>query len=132
MVKTLIEYKGDLRCEIVHEPSGTKIITDAPKDNHGKGESFSPTDLCATSLGSCIATTMGIYAARHDIDLKGLRVTVEKHMSSDTPRRIVKLATEIWMPVPKNEALERITSTCPVHYSLHPDIEKPVVFHWKE
>ena len=132
MVKTLIEYKGELRCEIMHEPSGTKIVTDAPKDNHGKGESFSPTDLCATSLGSCMATTMGIYAARHNINLAGMRVEVTKEMAKDTPRRITKLITEIWMPVAQSAELERVALGCPVHHSLHPDVEKPVMFHWKD
>lgn len=132
MVKIAIAYKGDLRCEATHLPSGTTILTDAPVDNHGKGESFSPTDLTATSLGGCMATTMGIVAARHNIDLAGMRVEVVKEMSKDTPRRIVKLSTEIWVPVPENPALQQAALTCPVHRSLHPDVEKPVVFHWQK
>jgi len=132
MVKVGIEYTGDLHCVATHGPSGRSVETDAPVDNHGRGESFSPTDLVATALGACMATIMGIYAQRHNIDLKGMKIEVTKEMTATPPRRIAKLTTEIWFPpgVEKNEALERAALTCPVHGSLHPDVEKPVTFHY--
>jgi len=106
--------------------------TDAPVDNHGRGESFSPSDLLATGLGSCMMTIMGIYAARHGIDLTGTRVEVSKEMTQSGPRRIARLTTVIHFPagVEKSEPLERAALTCPVHESLHPEIEKPVTFHY--
>ncbi|MHA3770040.1 OsmC family protein [Verrucomicrobiota bacterium sgz303538] len=135
-VRIDIAYQGDLRCAATHAPSGTQIFTDAPVDNHGRGESFSPTDLVATALGTCMMTVMGIFAQRHEIDLKGATVTVEKEMVSSPVRRIAKLTTEIRMPIPANhpqrEALERAALTCPVHQSLLPDVEKPVRFIWAE
>jgi putative redox protein len=132
MVKIGIEYGGDLHCTATHGPSGRVLETDAPVDNHGRGESFSPTDLVATGLGACMATVMGIYASRHEIDLRGMRVEVSKEMTQTAPRRISRLTTEIWFPagVEKNEVLERAALTCPVHQSLHPEVEKPVVFHY--
>jgi putative redox protein len=127
-------YRGELRCEATHGPSRTKLFTDAPVDNHGKGESFSPTDLVATALGACMLTIMGIYAKRHQIDLTGTTVTVLKDMAQVPVRRIAKLTTEIRVPIskdhPHREALERAAFTCPVHQSLHPDVEKPVMFVW--
>jgi putative redox protein len=127
-------YRGELRCEATHGPSRTKLYTDAPVDNHGKGESFSPTDLVATALGACMLTIMGIYAKRHEIDLTGTTVTVLKEMAQAPVRRIAKLTTEIRVPIskdhPHREALERAAFTCPVHQSLHPDVEKPVTFVW--
>ncbi len=134
MVTIQTTYLGDLRCEAVHGPSGTHLHTDAPKDNHGKGESFSPTDLVATALGSCILTVMGIAARSMNVDLTGARVTVEKHMASAPVRRIARLVTHIHMPaklpLDQMHTLEHIAHTCPVHQSLHPDIEKPVTFTW--
>lgn len=131
-----IRYTGDLHCEAVHEPSGVTLHTDAPVDNHGKGETFSPTDLVATALGTCMATLMGIAAARHDIDLRGMTVTVTKEMSSDSPRRIARLTTTLRIPLPgdhpKRTLLENAALTCPVHHSLHPDIDKPVEFLWEQ
>jgi putative redox protein len=136
MVKISLEYTGDLRCSATHGPSKQTLITDAPVDNHGKGESFSPTDLVATALGACMATVMGIVAERHKIDLKGMKIEVSKEMSQDSPRRIVKLPTDIWMPIskahPQRELLEKTALGCPVHHSLDPRIEKPIVFHWRE
>ena len=134
MVKSTIEYEGGLHCTAIHRPSGSKLDTDAPVDNQGRGESFSPTDLVGVALGTCMATIMGIYAQRHGIPLKGMKLEVTKEMSTSTPRRIARLATEIWLPpnVDKDPNLERAALTCPVHHSLHPDIEKPVVFHWRE
>lgn len=136
MVKITGEYQGDLHCMAVHEPSGNGLATDAPKDNQGKGEAFSPTDLTATSLATCIATTMAMVARRHGVELKGLRFEVTKEMSADAPRRIIRLATQLWLPVRKTDEmaklLEHAAHHCPVHQSLHPQIEKPVVFHWAE
>jgi len=130
MVNIEINYQGQLRCSATHGPSGCEIATDAPVDNHGRGESFSPTDLVATALSSCIATIMGIYANKHDIDLTGLKIEVEKHMSTDSPRRIVRLPLTIRMPASIGEdhraALEKVAAHCPVHHSILPDIEVPV------
>jgi putative redox protein len=129
-----IVYQGQLRCQATHAPSGTQFFTDAPVDNHGKGESFSPTDLVATALGTCMLTTMGIFAERHQIDLTGSSVTVLKEMVQTPVRRIARLTTELRLTVskdhPHREALERTALTCPVHQSLHPDVEKPVTFIW--
>jgi uncharacterized OsmC-like protein len=134
MVTISIRYEGSLRCEAVHGPSGQTLFTDAPVDNHGKGESFSPTDLVATALGSCMATIMGIVADRHKLDLAGMKIEVTKEMSADAPRRIARLATMIDVPLPADhpdrELLERAALTCPVHQSLHPEIEKPLEFRW--
>ena len=134
MIQIDIEYAGTLRCSAVHVPSSQTLITDAPVDNHGKGESFSPTDLVATALGTCMATIMGIFAQRHEIDLRGMKITVTKEMTTSPVRRIARLASEIRVPLPtthpQREALERAALTCPVHGSLHPDVEKPVRFVW--
>ena len=134
MVKIAIEYTGGLHCAATHGPSGRSLETDAPVDNHGRGESFSPTDLVATALGACMATVMGIYAERHGIDLAGMRIEVGKEMTQTPPRRIARLTTEIRFPagVQKDAALERAALTCPVHASLHPEVEKPVTFHYAE
>ncbi|HWL50917.1 MAG TPA: OsmC family protein [Chthoniobacteraceae bacterium] len=130
MVNIEIEYTGELHCNAKHGPSGATVATDAPVDNHGRGESFSPTDLLATGLGACMATIMGIYASRHEIDLTGMRISVTKEMTQSAPRRIAKLTTTIHLPagIEKSDALERAALTCPAHQSLHPDIEKPVNF----
>ena len=134
MVKIDIRYDGELRCAATHGPSGQILQTDAPVDNHGRGESFSPTDLVATALGSCMATIMGIVAGRHQLDLRGMEIEVAKVMSADTPRRIAKLETTIKVPLPPDHPqrvlLENAALTCPVHKSLHPDMEKPVDFRW--
>jgi putative redox protein len=108
------------------------LVTDAPVDNHGKGESFSPTDLVATALGACIPTIMGIVAEREKIDLTGMRITVQKEMSAEPPRRIAKLATRIVMPKGLTEQqrakLEKAAYTCPVHQTLHGNVELPIEF----
>jgi putative redox protein len=134
MVEIQLAYSGELRCSAVHGPSGKTLITDAPVDNHGKGESFSPTDLVATALGSCMMTVMGIVAERKQLNLSGMKVRVEKHMSADSPRRIVKLPVVIVMPLPSDHPeralLEAAALGCPVHHSLHAGIEKPVSFEW--
>jgi putative redox protein len=130
-----VTYEGGLRTRATHGPSGNSVVTDAPVDNHGRGESFSPTDLVATALGTCMATVMGIFAERHAIDLRGMRVTVKKEMTQTPVRRIGRLTSEIRIPQPAEHphraALERAALTCPVHASLHPDVEKPVTFLWE-
>ena len=134
MVKITGEYQGDLHCTAIHGPSGTVLNTDAPKDNQGRGAAFSPTDLTATSLATCIATTMAIVARKHGLELNGLRYEVTKEMSTEGPRRIVRLATQLWMPIPVTHPLAKtlaaVAQNCPVHHSLHPSIERPVTFHW--
>lgn len=131
-----IVYEGQLGCEAIHGPSKTRLTTDAPVDNQGRGLSFSPTDLVATALGTCMLTTMGIFAQRHDIDLRGTTVTVLKEMTSVPPRRIARLTTEIRFALPGDHphrgALEKASLTCPVHMSLHPEVEKPIKFVWPE
>jgi len=118
----------------VHTPSGTALATDAPVDNQGRGESFSPTDLIATSLGTCMLTTMGIVARTLDFDLNGASVTVEKEMSTTPPRRIIRLSVAIRVPQTTNpenqQRLENAAHTCPVKRSIHPDIETPIEFVW--
>ena len=132
MVQIDVTYQGGLRCEATHGPSGRTLVTDAPLDNHGKGEGFSPTDLVATALGTCIPTIMGIVAEREKIDLTGLRITVQKVMSADPPRRIAKLETRIVMPKGLTEQqrakLERAAHTCPVHQTLHGKVDMPIEF----
>jgi putative redox protein len=132
VVRIEVAYRGDLRCEALHGPSGRALLTDAPTDNQGKGESFSPTDLVATALASCILTTMGIVAARHGIDLTGTTAAVEKHMVADPLRRIARLPVTIRFGKPLDDEqkrlLERTAHTCPVHRSLGPDVEKPIEF----
>ena len=132
MVQIDITYQGGLRCEAVHGPSGAKLVTDAPVDNQGKGESFSPTDLVATGLGVCIPTIMGIMAEREKIDLTGIRITVQKEMSAELPRRIAKLSVRIVMPRGLTEQqkakLERAAYTCPVHQTLQGNVEMPIEF----
>jgi putative redox protein len=132
MVQIDVTYQGGLRCEALHGPSGTKLVTDAPVDNQGKGESFSPTDLVATALGTCIATIMGIVAERQKIDLAGMRITVQKEMSAEPPRRIARLTARIQMPggldVQQKAKLERAAHTCPVHQTLHGNVELPIEF----
>jgi putative redox protein len=132
MVWIDVTYQGGLRCDAVHGPSGTKLVTDAPVDNHGKGESFSPTDLVATALGTCIATVMGIEAEREKINLAGMRISVEKEMSAEPPRRIAKLSARILMPHALDERqrakLEKAAHTCPVHQTLLGNVEMPIEF----
>ena len=134
MVRIQTEYQGDLHCVSVHTPSETALATDAPVDNQGRGESFSPTDLIATSLGTCMLTTMDIVARTLNFDLAGATATVEKEMSSTPPRKINRLTVEIRVPrttSPENQQrLENAAHTCPVKKSLHPDIETPIEFDW--
>ncbi len=133
-VSITVDYAGDLRCQATHGPSQKQLITDAPVDNHGKGESFSPTDLVATALATCMATVIGIKAQQKNLDLAGMKVSVEKHMSEDSPRRIVRLPITIDIPLPadhpERRLLEATALSCPVHQSVHPDIDKSVTFVW--
>tara|TARA_Y100001970_G_C13947712_1_gene706581 strand:+ start:401 stop:805 length:405 start_codon:yes stop_codon:yes gene_type:complete len=128
-----IIYKNNLRTEAEHIVSGEKIITDAPIDNNGKGEAFSPTDLIATALGSCIITIMGIVAQKHGIDLSETNASVKKEMSSN-PRRISEVIIDINMDknIEKKDRklLERAALACPVHKSLHPDLIKKIQFFY--
>lgn len=135
MVAIHIVYQGELRCALTHEPSGTVIHTDAPKDNHGKGESFSPTDLVAAALGSCMLTIMGITARKLGISIDGTQVSVMKEMVTTPVRRIGALKVVIDVPTAgldseQKKALEHAAFTCPVHESLHPDVAKPTEFRW--
>ena len=134
MVEIQIAYEGNLRTTAVHEPSGTQLITDAPKDNQGEGQSFSPTDLVATALGSCMLTIMGIAARNFKIDLTGATVRVLKEMATSPVRRIGKLTVEITVPRPTTEdeqrRLQDAAMQCPVHKSLHPDVQIPVSFRF--
>jgi putative redox protein len=135
MVEIQVEYQGALRCRAVHGPSGVELWTDAPVDNHGKGESFSPTDLVATSSGTCMLTIMGIAAAKHGWDLKGATATVVKHMLAEPVRRIGKLEVVLKVPGEFDErartTLERAAMTCPVHATLGAaGVELPVRFEW--
>ncbi|MDY3810758.1 OsmC family protein [Desulfovibrio sp. PG-178-WT-4] len=130
------KYLGDLRVECTHMQSGTKIITDAPVDNHGKGQAFSPTDLCATALGACAMTIIGLYAQNHGVDVTGAEMEITKSMSAD-PRRIGKVEVIFTMPDrPYSEkekiVMERAAHTCPVHLSLHPDVEQVFTFNWRQ
>jgi uncharacterized OsmC-like protein len=134
MVTLTSTYEGGLRCRAEHGPSGTTLLTDAPTDNHGKGESFSPTDLVAAALGACMMTIMGIVAERHGIDLAGMKVETVKEMTNQPPRRIASLRTRLTVPLPPDHpqraALELAAHSCPVHASLHPEVDAPVEFIW--
>jgi putative redox protein len=135
MVVITGRYTGDLRCEAVHGPSGNTLVTDAPVDNMGRGEAFSPTDLVATALGTCIVTTMAIFAQRRGIDFSSATFSVEKHMALEPVRRIGRLPVVIRMSATISAEhrvlLERAAHTCPVHKSLHPDIEAPITFAYE-
>jgi putative redox protein len=134
MVEITSTYQGQLRCTATHGPSANTLTTDAPKDNMGKGEAFSPTDLVATALATCILTTMGIVAQRNNLDITGATVKVTKEMVATPARRVGRLTATIH--VPKNfseedrQRLENAGRNCPVYKSLHPEIETPVTFVW--
>ncbi len=134
MVEVRVTYQGDLHTTAIHGPSGAKLETDAPVDNHGKGEEFSPTDLVGTAMGTCMLTIMGIFAKQKNIDIGGATAVVRKEMTSQHPRVIARLSTVIEVPLPADhpevEGLKAAALGCPVHRSLHPDVEKPVEFHW--
>ncbi len=126
-------YLGDLRTEMTHMQSGTKLVTDAPTDNHGKGESFSPTDLVAGALGSCMMTIMGIAAKTHGMNIDGTKLSITKVMSA-SPRRIGEIVIDVTFPMdyePKQRMiLENAAATCPVAHSLHPDTKQTIRFHY--
>lgn len=129
-----VTYTGDLRTKSVHLQSGNEIITDAPTDNNGKGEAFSPTDMVANSLATCMFTIMGIKANQMNINIEGSIASVTKIMQSE-PRKISKIIIEFDMNLSADEKtktiLERAALTCPVYLSLHPDIQKDVTFNWR-
>lgn len=133
-----IGYLGDLHCEAVHGLSGNRLVTDAPVDNGGKGEAFSPTDLAATALGTCLMTIIGLVAQRRGWDLTGTRVRVVKEMTAVPLRRIGALTVTISVPPGRVESesdralLERAADTCPVRQSLHPDVKVSMVFDYGE
>jgi putative redox protein len=134
MVEINVVYEGKLRCKSTHGPSGAVLLTDAPVDNHGQGASFSPTDLVATALGTCMLTVMGIAAERENLDLTGTTVRVVKEMATQPVRRIGKLTVEFTVPTPttavQQQKLYNTAMTCPVHKSLHPDVEMAIEFKW--
>ncbi len=138
MSTSKIKYLGGLSTEAVHLKSGKSILTDAPTDNNGKGEAFSPTDLTATSLGACAITVMSISAEKAGHEFAGSEISITKIMSAEAPRRITKVVAEFSLvSKPKltkeeQERYERVGRTCPVALSLHPDIEQEMVFNWKD
>jgi putative redox protein len=131
-------YEGQLHCRATHGPSKVELITDAPTDNGGRGASFSPTDLVATALGTCILTTMGIVAQRNGIDIDGTRVHVTKEMVAQPVRRIGALRVTVTFPADQSakmsaEDRKRVEAAglhCPVHRSLHPDVQAPIEFRY--
>jgi putative redox protein len=127
MVEVNVVYQGQLRCKATHGPSGVELLTDAPVDNQGQGASFSPTDLVGTALGTCMMTIMGMAAQRENLDLTGTKVEVIKEMATQPIRRIGKLTVVFTIPTPVTDVqrtkLQNAALTCPVHKSLHPDIE---------
>lgn len=122
-----------MHCALEHEPSGNRIATDAPVDNRGKGESFSPTDLMCSAMAACMETIMGIYAEDNNLDLSGTVITVGKMMSAN-PRRIARIETEISVPLPADNPHKQALADCvlgsPAMRSLHPDIEVPIQWNW--
>jgi putative redox protein len=125
---------GKTSCRAVHGPSGQELKTTAPKDNGGDGSTFSPTDLMATSRGTCVLTIMAMAGERRGLDLRGATVTVEKHMSADAPRRIARLPVRVKLPFrpsPEDQRLlEAAGHGCPVHRSIHPDIDSPITLEF--
>ncbi len=133
MATSKVTYLGELRTSSIHINSGSEIISDAPLDNNGKGEAFSPTDTVANALASCMFTVMGIKAREMDIDFSGSTAEVTKIMGTD-PRRITEIHVTFLIAINPDEKtktiLERTAMTCPVYYSLHPEIKKQVIFNW--
>lgn len=126
-------YLGGLRTECIHTASNNKIISDAPVDNHGKGEAFSPTDLCCSALGTCAMTIMAIEAQKLGKDIEGARMEITKHMAAN-PRRIAKVEISFHLPgsftLDEKRKLENAASSCPVCLSLGPDTEQAFIFNW--
>lgn len=134
MVTIKTKYLGDLRTENIHLQSGAKIVTDAPTDNRGKGQSFSPTDLLATSLGNCIMTIMGIKAMDNGIDITGTQLEITKIMASD-PRRVAEVVVEFFFPKKnytdeEKQLIESVAGKSPVPLSLHADLKQTIKFNW--
>jgi putative redox protein len=131
-----VVYQGDLHCLSTHGPSHATLVTDAPTDNGGKGDAFSPTDLVGTGLGTCVLTVMGLVAQRNKLDIAGARVRVTKEMAAAPLRRIARLNVVITMPKGRDytaddrRKLESATGTCPVKQSLHPDVQVNLSFVW--
>lgn len=134
MTTSIVRYLGELRTSSMHLQSGTEILTDAPTDNQGKGEAFSPTDMVTNSLATCMITIMAIKAREMDLELKGTTAEVTKIMAAE-PRRIAAIHINFEMNLVADDKtkiiLERAAMTCPVYHSLHPDIEKVITFNWK-
>lgn len=135
MVQIDLTYEGNLKTRAVHEPSGSVLATSAPKDNQGDGSSYSPTDLLATALGSCMLTLMGITARKHQLDITGTSIRVQKEMSPP-PRQVARLVVDIEIPKPVDASfrpqLENAALTCPVKLSINQGIDVPVTFRWKD
>jgi len=139
-VEIQVVYEGDLHCSATHGPSGNTLPTDAPVDNQGKGEAFSPTDLVATALATCVLTTMGIVARRNELDIAGTRARVTKEMVNTPVRRIGRLDLVVTFPAEKarklsatdRSKLEAAGHHCPVHQSLHPAVEAPITFIYED
>lgn len=131
-----ITYRGDLSCEVLHGPSSTTMLTDAPVDNQGEGRWFSPTDLVGVSMGSCMVTIMGIVARRNELDITGTRVSVHKEMIADPHRRIARLEVTIAVPKPLDDRARRLmmqaAESCPVKRSLDPKVEVDLRFEWTD
>lgn len=136
MVEAFVTYEGGFRCSVIHEPSGNLIQTDAPKDNMGKGETFSPTDLFATSLGVCGITTIAIKMKDAEINFTGTKVRVEKHMTSEPPRKIAKINIEysfpIGIPEKYKQTIIKIAESCPVALSMSDEVKKVYVYNFPE
>lgn len=134
MVEIEIFYEGQLSTRCIHKDSKAEIVTDAPKDNHGRGLMFSPTDLVAAALGSCVLTIMGIVANKLKVDISGAKIFIKKEMQAAPSRRIGKLTVVFHCPQvfsPEITAqLEKASMHCPVHHSLHPDIVQEYEYHW--
>lgn len=134
MAKIAIFYTGNLSTRCVHRENQSEIITDAPKDNQGRGEMFSPTDLLATALGSCVLTLMGIMANNLKVDISGAKAEVDKEMAKQPPRRISKITVKVScpkdFPLEIKKQLEKAGSYCPVHHSLHPEMVQEILFSW--
>lgn len=133
-VEITAAYTGNLRCTVTHGPSGSQMETDAPTDNHGKGERLSPTDLIAASIVTCVMTTIGIAAQNKAWDVSGMRAKITKEMSATPPRRIARLPVELWMahalPEEDRKQVEHIARHCPAQNCLSKEIEMPVTIHW--
>ena len=135
MVTITGRYQGELRCVSIHGPSGVELTTDAPVDNHGKGRAFSPTDLLATALATCMVTTMAIWAERHAIAFAGATFTTTKEMTTTAPRRVARLGVTVRVPgeysAEQKQRLEAVAHACPVHQSLHESVAIDLKLEWE-